>query len=251
MDERTLIDRIAKPLFIRYRDSGGRESIINGVLFRLRESVAGINVRVYLDVRPDDGPRRIKTLVQARCIEVVDLETGEVHADVPGFLESLLEEAGGAMPLEWEVSSGGRQQRTPNVDIHFGEDGYAVDWCFGVKAAFKPALDILMTPRRVQRGARTFTEKVETRGVPPAYSFKVGDMLHAPHEGLDETWGSFLGRAVWTVQVIAAVDDQRRESEITPGAVTLRVTDHATGHNSIFETTQAELARFLREGLTG
>lgn len=66
-----------------------------------------------------------------------------------------------------------RTTRTEHIDVTFDENGHAEGWAFLVKKAFRPALDIKIT-EIVKNKKKTQTW---TRGIPPVFSFDVGDTL--------------------------------------------------------------------------
>jgi hypothetical protein len=177
MKKRTkLVDRLSKRLELDYVGSNRVRSCREVVLVQIvdYETVSdeyrvALACREILDEVESDGkPKRIlKDFLSSRIIGITDLDTGEIVSGVPSYLSALISEKSGDQPRFWPRPENA-SFRTTSISVRFGNDNYAVGWKFSVHRAFMSALDI------------SYIGGVLTEGLPPKYSFAVGDMFHFP-----------------------------------------------------------------------
>lgn len=95
-----------------------------------------------------------------------------------------------------------RDERSPILVATF-RDGYAMGWRFAVTEAFKDALDIKLTPRKV--GTRT--ENVWTQG--NQFNFIQGSVFYDTRLAYDLSWGEALKKLKLSVQIAEAKPSER------------------------------------------
>jgi hypothetical protein len=115
-----------------------------------------------------------------------------------------------------------RRKRTTNLGITF-ESGMADGWAYGVPLLFRESLDIfqlryvdkeLTKTLRLAKGKRdefgqlrTVFVRLWTRGVPPALTFREGDIFYNPPNVRNMRWSAALRELTHSIQIIAAQPD--------------------------------------------
>jgi hypothetical protein len=233
MKKRTkLIDRLSKRLELDYVGSDRIRSCREVILVQIvdYETTKG-EYRVALMCREVFGGEEfnqkeahfLKDFLSFRIIGITDLDTGEVVSDISAYLAEVIAEAGGTQPQSWP-KPGDVFFRTTAVSVRFGGDDYAIGWKFGVHRAFMAALDI------------SYTGKILTEGLPPKYSFAVGDMFHFPAKP-------------WGPDTLLSIQIQDVSDEFAQ--ISLMVSENCVVVSRVErDVTQNVLADILMNGLT-
>lgn len=142
-----------------------------------------------------------------------------------------------------------KRKRAP-LELKFGPpggEGDIVGWAVGVPWAFRGALDIAFTERKVD--GRTVAEW--TRGVPPARAFGTGDIFYLPGEARRPVWENALKILRMAIQVVEATPDTPLDGGIDEGTVIFDCSIYKSG--AVAETlrgkcTQAQFEEILACG---
>lgn len=119
-----------------------------------------------------------------------------------------------------------RDERSPILVATF-QNGYAMGWRFAVTEAFKDALDIKLTPRKV--GA--LTENVWTQG--NQFNFIQGSVFYDTRLAYELTWGEALEHLTLSVQIAEARPAERIVSEtIETTSKQIEITTRGKGESS-------------------
>lgn len=208
-ERKKLVSGMAKRLELDYVGSDRIRSRRQVVFVQVDEyETSDGTYRVSLRCRETEGIRNLKDFLSNRILGLVDFDTGECVEDIPAYLTALLQEAGGDLPRFWPRPEHD-PIRTTSIDITFGAAGFAVGWAFGVHSSFHSALDIecLVDPKSRRR--------IWTQGIPPRYSFEVGDLFHSPAPWGPETQQSIQVKSVNDQEItisIMSIHDQREMS---------------------------------------
>lgn len=138
-----------------------------------------------------------------------------------------------------------RQKRTPITGDEFGK---SAGWFFAVPEAFREALDIKYTERKIH--GRSIWDW--TQGIPPQLSFDVGDVFYDRPDIRKSDWDRVRWKIGFAISVCAATSDRLSSGKIKPGSVEFDLSYF--GHGRIekterFGTTQKEFMNFLRTGI--
>lgn len=134
-----------------------------------------------------------------------------------------------------------RTKRNTVIDIQF-QDGFAVDWYFGMPQACRDALDIKLTARVIKNATGSSKENIWTRGAPPDYAFALGDTFHAHAKVAMLPWQEALKKLQHSVQVVA-IDG----ATLTVAATSYR--DQTPQLPVHYMLTQDALAAWLQSGV--
>lgn len=137
-----------------------------------------------------------------------------------------------------------RQQRTP---ITSGTFGKSAGWFFSVPEAFREALDIKYTERKIH--GRSVWDW--TQGAPPQLSFDVGDVFYDRPNVRNSDWGRVHRKIGFAVSIRAATPDRLSNGKIKSGSVEFDLFRFKHGkieETERFNTTQQEFMNFLRTG---
>lgn len=134
-----------------------------------------------------------------------------------------------------------RTKRNTTIDIRF-RNGLAEGWGFGVRSAFRDALDIKLTARVVKTAPAGGKENIWTRGEPPDYAFGIGDTFHAPVSASGLRWDQALRQLTCSLQIIA----------VESGLLTVAVTEyrqHQAQPTTLCKLRPDDLVVWLRDGV--
>lgn len=182
-----------------------------------------------------------RSFLGCRVIDVSDIETGEEidrHQWFADLLGIPVAEVGQTITA---VST--RSVRTAAIKPVFGQDGLAEGWHFGVSLAFRAALDIELTTYKVRSTEAGKTEwlRAWTQGLPPNYSFDVGDFFVSPPRARLTSWAEALPLLTDTI-VVTGQTDGRLTCECR------QVHTRIVGPPDVQHWTQDELVTVLRDG---
>ena len=119
-----------------------------------------------------------------------------------------------------------RDERSPILVGAF-QNGYAMGWRFAVTEAFKDALDIKLTPRKIG----TLTENVWTQG--NQFNFIQGSVFYDTRLAYELTWGEALEHLKLSVQIAEARPSERIVSEtIETTSKEIEITTRGEGESS-------------------
>lgn len=118
-----------------------------------------------------------------------------------------------------------RDERSPILVATF-QNGYAMGWRFAVTEAFKDALDIKLTPRKV--GTRT--DNVWTQG--NQFNFIQGSVFYDTRLAYELTWGEALEHLTLSVQIAEARPAERIVQTIETTSKQIEITTRGTGESS-------------------
>lgn len=119
-----------------------------------------------------------------------------------------------------------RDERSPILVATF-QNGYAMGWRFAVTEAFKDALDIKLTPRKV--GTRT--ENVWTQG--NQFNFTQGSVFYDTCLAYELTWGEALQHLKLSVQIAEVRPSERIVSQtIETTSKQIEITTRGKGESS-------------------
>lgn len=250
MDEQRLLAVGRWPLTFVYCGERRYLQAVHALGVRIGSYVTDVDrkYRVTITARDLSDNNRTKSYLSDRIVHFFDPETGEVFENVDERLAEMIRDAGGKQPVEWPQE----RLRRREIDVTFDKNGFAEGWFFGVRSAFRSALDIIMETAHYKETTpdgrkRTLSEKFWSQGTPPAYSFSVGDMVYAPALP-DMPWSLLQPKLSHTVQVVEATPDRAEGRLIIPGAVTVNIRHHRSGQLEMRTTTQAALVDMLRTG---
>lgn len=145
-----------------------------------------------------------------------------------------------------------RQRRTTRLSVTFKGDR-AVGWRFPLPSAFRAALDIRRTERVVKKetpdGTVKRKELVWTEGIPPLYSFQLGDTISTIDFPQDGEQHHLL------VQVVQGVPDEwdGYSRKVRPGTIIAQVYRPAGPQGGwdraeVLSLSQAAFVVFLKTG---
>lgn len=165
---------------------------------------------------------------------------------------------------EEEIVSTKRRKRTTDLGVTF-ESGMADGWAYGVPALFRESLDIFnlryvdKEPTKALRLAkgkkdefgqlRTIFIRRWTRGIPPALTFREGDIFYSPPHVRSMQWSDALRELTHAIQITAAQPDA--DDGTGGGWVEFEVTRYEGGKvvsRSVERTSQAEFETVLKTG---